>query len=84
MPNIPIKAKIRCPYFLRLGGSGPRGGEVVCEGLIPGSEIRNCFGKSADCREWVEGVCTSYDYAQRCQVARTNEAKYGSAEKGEK
>lgn len=81
MPNIPIMAKIICPFFLRFGGNKVGNGRLICEGLIPGSETCSCFSSGKDCDAWVQGVCASYEYGTLCQVASTILNRYTGATK---
>lgn len=73
MPNLCITGKIVCPYFHRVASNGRA---IVCEGLVPGSEIANCFRASGDLSDWAGKVCQTHQYAKRCMVAEAIERNY--------
>jgi hypothetical protein len=76
MPNISEYARVICPYFLRFDESLRA---LSCEGLLPGADMKSCFGKKREMLAWMRGACETYAYAERCPLAKRNEGKYGEA-----
>ena len=73
MSNIAVNARVVCPFFKRVGDNGRT---VICEGLARGSDIANCFRGSKQFDQWIEEVCGSLKYADRCLLAQAVEGKY--------
>ena len=73
MPNDRHQERIKCPFFLRFERGNK---DIICEGLLPGSEIINAFRFGAQREKWIERVCETHQCCEKCALARMLSEKY--------
>ena len=74
MPGNTVHAgRIICPYYLWLARNNK---SIICEGLIPGSVVSNDFQNQELLTQWVEDVCETHGYCDRCLLAQAIGGKY--------
>lgn len=64
--NLPIKARIICPYYLRHTSERRA---IVCEGMVPGLDSAMLFRRRSDMEKFSEKYCETFHY-NRCPIAR--------------
>lgn len=70
--NLPIKARVICPYFLRFTMERRA---IVCEGMVAGVQSATVFRRRDEMEKYSERYCETYKY-NRCPVARACALKY--------
>lgn len=70
--NLPIKARVICPYFLRFTMERRA---IVCEGMVQGVQSATLFRRREDLEKYCEKFCETFRY-NRCPVAKTVGLKY--------
>ena len=69
--NVPIKARIICPYYLRHTNERRA---IVCEGLAPGAESAMVFRGRVAMERYSEKYCETFKYGH-CPLARAMSLK---------
>lgn len=64
--NIPQKARIICPFFLRFTKERR---VIVCEGMVSGLQSAMLFKRHEDMEKFAGKYCETYHY-NRCPLAR--------------
>ena len=79
MPNDRHMERIKCPFFLRFERGRK---DIICEGLLPGTEIIHAFRFGTDRENWIVQVCQTHQCCEKCTLAKVLTEKYESDPQG--